>query len=108
MGFNTVVLILNDHFTTLRESPKTLAWALTHPPMSGSEKEIDDFWSAVYQVADGYEEKRITRSALKILPTFHMDALQLIAAGKNQIESVSGVIQGDSKVVIETPNWFKR
>lgn len=104
MGFNTVVLLLNDHFTSLRESPQTVTWALTHPP--NTVEENDQWWKTLHHVADGYKEKRISQSALKILPTFHMDYKQVLAVGKNMIESLQGIDFGQGQVSVKLPEWW--
>lgn len=106
MGFNTVVLLLNDHFTSLRESPQTLTWALTHPPQS--EEETDQWWKTLHHVADGYKEKHISRSALKILPTFHMTHKQVLAVGGNLVEAIQGANYSQGHLVIKLPEWWSR
>jgi len=105
LGFNTVVLLLNDHFTSVRESPKTLTWALTHPPNSTVE-DMDQWWKTLHHVADGYKERHISRSALKVLPTFHMGYKHVLVVGGNRIEPVE-VTVGRGEVAIDLPEWWR-
>ena len=85
MGFNTVVLVLNDHTNELIKSPRTLAWAICHPPQSLND--LDKYWwPQVLSVARGYEEDpRPLISGLKVLPTFHADDKHVLIAGWNQL-----------------------
>ncbi len=105
MGFNTVVLVLNDHMSTIRESPKTFVWASTHPPHSLEEEE--QWWKTLYHVADGYNERRLTRSALKVLPTFHADDQHYIAVGRNTIERVDQNPLTEGFRSVSMPSWMK-
>lgn len=111
MGFNTVAFFLNDVMHILAKSPKTLTWALTHPPHGG---EIDrrSWKQQVYSIAVEAGEPPITEGMLDVLPTFHADARKWLVAGNNQIEELKFVRYsktGDGKktVVLELPNYWQ-
>lgn len=90
MGFNTVVLVLNDHMSEIEKCPRTLAWAICHPPMSMDEMEMRTWWENVRAVASSYGEfSARLRSGLVVLPTFHMDDVHLLRAGRNQLIRVN-------------------
>lgn len=89
MGFNTVVLILNDHMDSIERAPHSLAWALTHPPMSDNEREMSQWWESVAYVAKKHGESPVAlRGGLKVMPTFHADNVHYLRAGQNLIERV--------------------
>lgn len=85
MGYNTVVLVLNDHMHAIAKSPLTLAWAICHPPNSLQELE-KHWWPQVASVARGYgEDPGPLRNGITILPTFHADDKHVLVAGWNQL-----------------------
>ena len=107
MGFNTVVFLLNDFMHTLKDSPKSLAYLLGHPPMSEREKNHD--YEHKY-VSDG--EKPIHGQAVEVLPTFHADEQKFFLAGGNCIRELKLVRLGVTKegkktVTLELPEYFE-
>jgi hypothetical protein len=86
MGYNTVILILNDHAHELAKSPHALTFAITHPPHHENEKEMKIWWKQVESVArDHNEDIRHFRNALTVLPTFHADDKHVLIAGWNSL-----------------------
>lgn len=115
MGFNTVVLILNDHMHEVVKSPHTLAFMLCHPPSFGEDLE-KFWWPQVRFVAKDHNEEWVNLyGSVKILPTFHADDKHLLIAGWNQLtrpmrEEV--MYKGFSKkaptAVVKLPEWWCR
>lgn len=114
MGFNTVVLVLNDHMHELSKSPHTLTWAICHPPHSDSDEYLDKFWwRHVESVAkDHGEDFRYFRTALTILPTFHADDKHVLIAGWNSLTRPKyedyKVNKDRTKITINLPEWWRR
>ena len=120
MGYNTVAFVLNDASHELKKSPNTVAWMLAHPP-SRSDVEPDgdppkdgkDFWwRQVNSVADQHGEPRVNPQTFRILPTFHADHYQWLAAGWNGIAPLTFIKFGTADsgkkltVTLELPEWF--
>lgn len=89
MGYNTVAMLLNDHMDILEKSPKTLTYALTHPPMS--ERELKEGWSRdIRHYAEQVEEQPVHfGNGINLLPTFHADDVHFLYAGKNTLERLA-------------------
>lgn len=87
MGFNTVVLLLNDHMHELYKAPHTLAFAVTHPPHALNYKELEKYWwPQIMSVAREHgEDARCFRNALTVMPTFHADDKHVLIAGWNSL-----------------------
>ncbi len=86
MGYNTVVLVLNDFMHEVMKSPHTFTWAVCHPPLSDSELYIKSHWAQIELVArDHNEDVRCIRGALKVMPTYHADDKHVLVAGWNDI-----------------------
>lgn len=99
MGFNTVAMLLNDHMHVLVESPKTLAWALCHPPHSHREIEERSWNQQVRSVAEEAGERPIFfGNDAHILPTFHADDVHFLYAGRNTLERLKFHKFGTAKV----------
>lgn len=115
MGFNTVVLILNDHADELSKSPHALAWAICNPPSSDNEVDLNrSWWPQVTSVAKEWRENiQALRVGLKVLPTFHADDKHVLIAGWNQlIRPKYGeykVTHGArTRMVVDLPEWWDR
>lgn len=113
MGFNTVVLLLNDYSHAIFEHcPRALAWAVTHPPMSAHADEMDSWWQSVGRVA--YEHKEDIRylyGGLRVLPTYHADDKHVLLAGHNLLERVPHTVRESPKgdvVLAAKPEWWGR
>lgn len=91
---------------TLKDSPKSLAYLLAHPPMGERDKNHD--YEHKY-VAEG--EKPIHGQAVEVLPTFHADEQKFFVAGGNCIVELKvirfGVKDGKKTVTLELPDWFE-
>jgi hypothetical protein len=88
MGYNTVVLILNDHAHELEKSPHALTFAVTHPPNYNysDDQHMEMWWKQVESVAkDHNEEFGWFRNGLRVLPTFHADDKHVLIAGWNSL-----------------------
>jgi hypothetical protein len=87
MGFNTVVLVLNDHAHELEKAPHALAFAITHPPHSDNYEQMEKYWwPQVMSVAkDHGEDARCFRNALTVMPTYHADTKHVLVAGWNSL-----------------------
>ncbi len=111
MGYNTVAFLLNDNMHRLQDSPRTVTWALTHPPLSNQEFDQKRWREQVSAVADDYKEPRLHTQALEVLGTFHADFHQWIFAGGNYITTLRFVGYGKTKdgkltVTLEVPaDW---
>jgi hypothetical protein len=85
MGYNTVVMLLNDHMHELSKAPLTLAWAICHPPHSSLDLE-KHWWPQVESVArNNGENISCFRNALAVLPTYHADDKHILVAGWNSL-----------------------
>ncbi len=114
MGFNTVVLVLNDHMHELSKSPLTLTWAICHPPSSNSEEYLNKhWWPQVMSVAEDHgENANCFRSALQILPTFHADDKHVLLAGWNSLIRPTyddyKFNREKTKITITLPEFWRR
>lgn len=119
MGWNTVAFVLNDQCHLLEKSPKTVAWMLAHPPSTSDVEPDGDprkdgkgiWWKQVDSVADHAGEPRVNPQTFRLLPTFHADFYQWLAAGWNGIAPLKFVRFGSTKdgkitVTLELPEWF--
>ncbi len=109
MGFNTVVFLLNDRMGDIERAPRTLAWLLSHPPMS--EREANEWSDLRSQLARENAEPVLTQ-AVKVMPTFHADEHRIFMAGGNcitQLEALKLIKtkEGKYNLVLELPEWFK-
>lgn len=112
MGFNTVVLVLNDYTNELIKSPHTLAWAICHPPHSEYDLE-KNWWPQVASVArDHNEDYTCLRTGIKVLPTFHADDKHVLIAGWNSLIRPAyedyKVNKDRTKMTINLPEWWRR
>jgi hypothetical protein len=107
MGFNTVALVLNDRMDRLIDSPKSITYALCHPPMSGIEQQ-DYLMHTVRQVANDAGEINPLLNGLSIMPTYHADDLHLILAGQNALSRVKIINRNlqDGTVTVQLPAWM--
>lgn len=109
MGFNTVVFLLNDFMRDIERSPKTVAWILTHPPMTEQDKIL--LADAIWKVAEEFGEKSPNPQALEVLTTFHADGTRYYRASKNQIDQLVEVGQttrnGKRCVILELPQHLQ-
>ena len=114
MGFNTVAFLLNDFGRNIESSPKTVAWALSHPLMCDNEKSRSSFQQCLDSLADEYGEPRLHSQALEVIPTFHADCQKFFYAGRNNIAELQFVRYGVNRktgkrtVTVELPDWFRR
>lgn len=114
MGFNTVVLVLNDFTHELSKSPHTLTWAICHPPNNDSEEYLNKiWWPQVTSVAEQHGESiNNLRSALTVLPAFHADDKHVLIAGWNSLSRPKyedyKVNKDRTKITINLPEWWKR
>jgi hypothetical protein len=91
MGFNTVVMLLNDHMHELEKSPRALTYGLCHPPHFG-EDSIKMWRRHIEMVAKEHGEPVPPVhdcGGLNILPTFHADDAHFIYAGRNSLERLT-------------------
>ncbi len=111
MGYNTVAFVLNDHAHELEKSPKTVAWMLSHAPLSG-DRERDYMSRQVRSVAEEFQEPVPHPQALEIMPTFHADQIRYYRAGGNCMAplDLAGYRkhQGRDAVVLYLPAWAVR
>lgn len=108
MGFNTVAMLLNDHMDSLEKSPKSLTYALTHPPLSNDIKALNWFNNTVAAVAHENNEPNPLHNGLSVLPTFHADNMQILHAGHNSIYKFE-VVKTDRKnntITLKVPDWY--
>lgn len=111
MGFNTVVLVLNDHMHELEKCPHALTFAICHPPFTDREIELKSWWSQIYSVAKEHgEDPRGLRSGLVVRPTFHADDKHILIAGWNQLvrPKREDIEDKGNKVHITMPEWWSR
>lgn len=109
MGCNTVVFLLNDLMGSLEKSPKTVLFALTHPPNGDAR----GWREQVNLAADMAGEPRLHPQALEVLPTFHADYTQFLAAGGNCIVPLAPLRYGKTRdgkrtVTLQLPDWWQR
>lgn len=107
MGWNTVAFLLNDHSHELEESPKTVAWALAHPPVMCDPEYITH---QVRLVAQTNKERMISQQTIHILPSFHADNRIFFMAGGNTIVDCEVLKYGKTKegkktVTLVLPEW---
>lgn len=112
MGFNTVAFLLNDFMHYIKDSPKTVAWMLAHPPTSKRDTADGYWWQQVRSVAEDSGEPVPHEQMLEIMPTFHADHTAFIRAGGNCITELQIVRYGKTKegkrtVTLELPAWDK-
>lgn len=110
MGFNTVAFLLNDYMYYLKESPKTVAWMLAHPPLGKRELQDGSWREMVRSVAKENSETAPHDQVLEILPTFHADHTTFLRAGGNCISELkvlkySKTKDGKATVTLELPDW---
>lgn len=86
MGFNTVVLVLNDHAHEMEKAPHALTFAVTNPPSSDDPVTMSAWWRQVDSVArDHGENSSPLRSGLTVRPAFHADDKHVLVAGWNSL-----------------------
>lgn len=117
MGYNTIAFLLNDMFHVAEKSPKTLLFALLHPPMSrGSEKDVyhdSDWRKSIDHYADSVGERRLHSQILEAY-TFHADSTQYVRAGQNGLDYMKVLKYGKDRktgkhtVTLEMPEWYQR
>jgi hypothetical protein len=82
MGFNTVVLILNDIMSDLKDSPKTVAHLLSNTYVHGKGDE-SRFRDAARSFAKEFGEPVPHPQALAPMPTYRADDTHYLRAGGN-------------------------
>jgi hypothetical protein len=111
MGFNTVAFLLNDFMHELEKSPRTVAFALAHPPQHGAAAQAH--WrTMVESVAADYGEPVPHSQALEMLPTWHADGHKFIVAGGNCVDELKvdrfyKSKDGRRLVTLELPSWWR-
>lgn len=86
MGYNTVVLLLNDQMHQMERAPHTLTFAVTHPPMSDDPVTMSEWWRDVERVAKDHDENPLyLRGGLVVMPTYHADEKHVLVAGWNDL-----------------------
>lgn len=112
MGFNTVAFLLNDLMHELEKSPKTVAWALSHPPMGDSEEAQRHWRRDNDSVSEEHGEPRLHPQALEVLGTFHADHTSFVRAGQNRVDKLKIVRYQTWKtkkcVLLELPEWAQK
>lgn len=118
MGFNTVAFLLNDFMDYLERSPKTVVWALTHPPYNDDPNTYVNWQNDLNEIAEHYEEPKLHLQALKVLGTFHADHTQYFRAGGNSIQKLKVLrhrTETDKKtgkkrntITLELPDWWEK
>lgn len=114
MGYNTVAFLLNDLMHTLEKSPKTVAWAISHPPHSERELTEGHWRKQVDSVSRDAGEPLLHHQALELLPTFHADWKKFLFAGRNCIHELKFIKfskdrkTGKKTIVLEMPDWMDR
>lgn len=114
MGYNTVVFLLNDFMHELEKSPKAVTYGLCHPPHEAGEakEEGQRRWrDVVRSVAVKNGEPVPHSQALEVLPTFHADFTQWLAAGGNCLTPLTFMRYGTTKdgkltVTLELPEHW--
>ncbi len=111
MGFNTVAFLLNDYKHLLEQSPKTVAYALMHPPLGKDREAFENWRSDIRAVAQQHNEPMLHHQALEVLPSFHASNRQWLTAGKNSIDELTFVRfsknnAGKKLVTLELPHWW--
>ena len=114
MGLNSVAFLLNDFFSDIERSPKTVAYLLTHPPQTESEKERLKWGEEIDGYADSIGEKRLHPQAVEMLCTFHADGTKFYMAGGNCIHEFGSEDvkyyrhKGENFVKLKLPEWKNR
>lgn len=114
MGFNTVVLVLNDFTHELAKAPHALAFAICHPPHHDSDAELEKYWwPQVMSVAKQHgEDASSFRNGLRVMPTFHADDKHVLVAGWNQLIRVKyedyKYNRKKNEMVIKMPEYWSR
>lgn len=114
MGYNTVVLLLNDHMHELAKAPHALTFAVTHPPHSDDHDHMEKYWwPQVFSVAkDHGEDASCFRNALQVMPTFHADEKHILVAGWNSLIRLKyGEYKYNRKkneMVVKMPEYWAR
>jgi hypothetical protein len=108
MGYNTIVFLLNDFMHTLENSPKTVLWEITHPPLPFEDEDVIN--TQIENVARRNNELLPHFQAITVLPTFHADQRKFFVAGGNCIEELTSIkfskINGKNTVTLELPEWW--
>lgn len=112
MGFNTVVLLINDHSHILEKAPYALTFAICHPPHSYEKLDIDSWWVQVQLVAKDHGEN-IHRSYFEVMPTFHADDKHILFAGWNQLIRPTEFtkitkVKENTYITAKAPEWWSR
>jgi len=111
VGFNTVAFLLNDYSHELEKSPKSVIWALGHPPLSGVEDDLNMKRREVATFAWAINEPIPHPQMIEVLPTFHADFTQYYKAGGNCIDKLEVVkfhkIKGKKCVVLQLPDYMQ-
>lgn len=114
MGYNTVIMILNDQAHELAKAPHALAFAVCHPPHSDKYEELEKYWwPQVMSVArDHGEDVSSFRNALRVLPAFHADDKHVLIAGWNSLIRPAyedfKINKDRTKMTINLPEWWRR
>ena len=94
MGFQTVVMLLNDRLDFIARSPKSVIWLLTHPAQAQSQ--IDPI-----ELAEKFGEECLHPQAMKIMPYFHADGVQFYIAGGNRIDACQIFTKHEKRGTVE-------
>jgi hypothetical protein len=115
MGYNTVILLLNDQMHELEKAPHALTFAITHPPHSDKYEHLEKYWwPQVMSVAkDHGEDASCFRNALTVLPTYHADDKHILVAGWNSLirltrEQFGKHDRKNNKITISLPGYWIR
>ena len=85
MGFNTVVMILNDHMHSIAKAPKSFTYGLCHPPMNGEDEQKRWVEMVRRELKSNDEPYFSPDNDINILPTFHADDAHFLYAGRNSL-----------------------
>lgn len=108
MGYNTVVLALNDFMHQLINSPHAVTWGICHPPSWDDEAYRKMWRKHIDDVADEHNEPRVHIQALEVFTTFHADDMHFFLAGGNRLINLKFLKYGKTKdgkktVTLELP-----
>lgn len=112
MGFNTVVMLLNDCMHEIEKAPNGLAYLLCHPPMCKSEMENYLRKHAIEKSVE-HNEPSGALYGVTVMPTFHADFTKFFRAGQNDIEACEVLRFGKTKdgkktVTLILPDYIQK
>jgi len=110
MGYQTVIMILNDFAHEIIKSPKTFTYMCCNAPLSY--READRNQSLYWEAAKNNNESFSGLHQVEVLPTFHADDRKFLMAVGNSISELNVVKYSKSKegkklVTLELPDYMQ-